>query len=55
MLVPTYKDVWEIKQVHWCTLNKLEISFKYVTNKPQHIGIRCHTAKGPKIMNMLTR
>ena len=29
-------------QVRWCTLNKLEISFKYVTNTLQYVGVRCH-------------
>ena len=33
-------------QVRWCTLNKLEISFKYVTNTLQYVGVRCHMAKG---------
>ena len=35
-------------KVRWCTLNKLEISFKYVTrtNTLQYCDIRCHTAKG---------
>ena len=25
--------------VHWCTLNMLEIGFKYVTNTLQYVGI----------------
>ena len=32
-------------QVRWCTLNKLEISFKYVTNTLQYVGVRCHMPK----------
>ena len=28
------------------TLNKVEISFKYVTNTLQYVGVRCHMAKG---------
>ena len=43
-LAPTYADVREIKQVRWCTLNTLEISFKHVTNTLLYVGIRCHTA-----------
>ena len=43
-LAPTYADVIEIKQVRWCTLNTLEISFKHVTNTLLYVGIRCHTA-----------
>ena len=38
-------NICEIQQVRWCTLNKLEISFQYVTNTLQYGGIRCHTAK----------
>ena len=44
-LAPTYANVCEIQQVRRCTLNKLEISFQYVTNTLQYGGIRCHTAK----------
>ena len=43
-LAPTDADVREIKQVRWCTLNTLEISFKHVTNTLLYVGIRCHTA-----------
>ena len=32
----------KIHQVRWCTLNKLEIRFQYVTNTLQYVGIRCH-------------
>ena len=35
-----------IYQVHWCTLNKLDISFKYVTNTLQYVDVHCHMAKG---------
>ena len=35
----------EIHQVRWCTLNKLEIRFQYVTNTLQYVGIRCHMTK----------
>ena len=35
-----------INQVRWCTLNTLEISFKYVTHTLQYVGVRCHIAKG---------
>ena len=35
-----------IHQISWCTLNKLEISFKYVTNALQYVGVRCHMTKG---------
>ena len=35
-----------IHKVRWCTLNKLGISFKYVTNTPQYVDVRCHMAKG---------
>ena len=35
----------KINQVRWCTLNKLEILFQYVTNTLQYVGIRCHMAK----------
>ena len=35
----------KINQVRWCTLNKLEIRFQYVTNTLQYVGIRCHMAK----------
>ena len=45
-LAPTYADVWEIQPVRWCTLNKLEISFKYVTITLQYVGIRSHMASG---------
>ena len=41
----TYANVYEIQQVPWCTLHKLEISFQYVTNTLQYGGICCHTAK----------
>ena len=40
-----YADVIEIQQVCWCTLNKLEISFKHDTNTLQYIGIHCNMAK----------
>ena len=30
------------------TLNTLEISFKYVMNTLQYVGIRCHTARGSR-------
>ena len=30
----------KINQVRWCTLNKLEIRFQYVTNTLQYVGIR---------------
>ena len=43
-LTPTNAEVWEIKQVRWCTLNSLEISFKHVTHTLLYVGIRCHTA-----------
>ena len=42
-LASTYADVREIKQVRWCTLNTLEISFKHVTTTLLYVGIRCHT------------
>ena len=35
----------KIHQVRWCTLNKLEIRFQYVTNTLQYVGIRCHMTK----------
>ena len=35
----------KINQVRWCTLDKLEICFQYVTNTLQYVGIRCHIAK----------
>ena len=35
----------KIHQAHWCTLNKLEIRFQYVTNTLQYVGIRCHMTK----------
>ena len=35
-----------IHKVRWCTLNKLEINFKYVTNTLQYVGVRCNMAKG---------
>ena len=35
----------KINQVRWCTLDKLEIRFQYVTNTLQYAGIRCHMAK----------
>ena len=35
----------EIHQVRWCTLNKLEIRFQYVTNMLQYVGIRCYMTK----------
>ena len=35
----------KIQQVRWCTLNKLEIRFQYVTNTLQYVGIRCHMTK----------
>ena len=35
-----------INQVRWCTLNKLEISIKYITNTLQYASIRCSIAKG---------
>ena len=44
-LAPTYANVCETQQVCWCTLNKLEIRFQYVTNTLLYGGIRCHTAK----------
>ena len=44
-LAPTYANVCEIQQVRLCTLNKLEISFQYVTDTLQYGGIRCLTAK----------
>ena len=44
-LATAYADVREIKQVRWCTLNTLEISFKHVKNTLLYVGIRCHTAK----------
>ena len=31
--------------VRWCTLNKLDIRFQYVTNTLQYVGIRCHMTK----------
>ena len=31
--------------VRWCTLNKLDIRFQYVTNTLQYVGIRCHMIK----------
>ena len=43
-LATTYADICEIKQVRWCMLNTLEISFKHVTHTLLYIGIRCHTA-----------
>ena len=43
---PKYADVRKIQLVHLCTLNKLEIHFKYVTDTLQYGGIRCHSAKG---------
>ena len=39
-------DIWEIQPVCWSTLNKLEISFKYVTNTLQYFGICSHMASG---------
>ena len=30
----------KIHQIRWCTLNKLEIRFQYVTNTLQYVGIR---------------
>ena len=41
-------NVWgrlKINQVRWCTLNKLEIRFQYITNTLQYVGICCHMAK----------
>ena len=35
----------KINQVRWCTLDKLEMRFQYVTNTLQYVGIRCHMAK----------
>ena len=44
-----------IHQVRWCTLNKLEMSFKYATNTLQYVGVRCHMAKGPKLLYCFIR
>ena len=35
----------KIHQIRWCTLNKLEIRYQYVTNTLQYVGIRCHMTK----------
>ena len=32
-------------QVRWCTLNKLEIRFQYITNTLQYDGILYHMTK----------
>ena len=48
MLAPIYADVWEIQPVRWCTLDKLEISFKYISNTLQYVGICSHMASGLK-------
>ena len=45
-LARTHVDVWEIRPVRFCTLNMLEISFEYVTNTLQYVGIRSHMASG---------
>ena len=49
-LAPTYAGVGEIKQVRWCTLNTLEISFKRVTNTLLYVGIRCYAANRSQIL-----
>ena len=35
----------KIHQVHWCTLNKIEIHFQYVMITLQYVSIRCHMTK----------
>ena len=55
MLAPTNAEVSKIQSVRWCTLNKLEIGFKYVTNTLQYNRILCHAAKVSKNVYMLIR
>ena len=38
-------NVREIQQVHWCTVNKLEIRCQYVSTTLQYVGKRCHMTK----------
>ena len=45
----------KIHQERWCTLNKLEVCYQYVTNTLQYVGIRCHRQNGPKMVYCFIR
>ena len=51
-LAPTYADIWEIKQVRWCTQNTLEISFNTLRTRYSTLVYVVIRRIDPKILNL---